>query len=139
MKCVIDYDIEREMVVVSTDSIEDVLWDSFLRTMAYYSTTVQQRGDRAFISLRTFLSLRTTIAQFFKNHYGEATLTLQPGIVNRIERINSKSYNTATQSNSISEYELKSGLAKAGFVRKLTPNQICKIRKLDEQSLLLKF
>ena len=66
----IDYDVESNAAVIVSDSQNNTLWQTFLRTMAGYSTSMQQRGDRVYIPLRTFLSLRKK-PYVFRKHPGQ--------------------------------------------------------------------
>lgn len=129
----IDYDSERNAAVIVSDSRDSLLWHSFLRIMSGYSTSLQQQGDRAYIPLRTFLSLRKDIAQFLKNHHDEVSANLSPAIQVKLAVINTKSYNAALRSPSVSEQDVDTHLQEAGFVRPLTSNQkhnICKLANL---------
>lgn len=126
----IDYDVERNAAVIVSDSQDSILWQSFLRTMSSYSTSMQQQGDRAYIPLRTFLSLRKNIAQFLKNHHDEIKASLSPEIQKKLTDINLKSYNTALKSHSIGDQDVDDRLKTAGFVRPLTPNQKRNVGKL---------
>ena len=130
MKWAVDYDVERNAAVIEADSQDDILWHSFVRTMAGYSTLMQQQGSRAYIPLRTFLSLRREIAQFIKNHHDELIVSLSQKIKDKLAVINIKSYNTALKSHSASELDIEERLEKAGFVRPLTINQKNNLRKL---------
>ena len=126
----IDYDVERNAAVIVSDSQDSILWQSFLRTMSSYSTSMQQQGDRAYIPLRTFLSLRKNIAQFLKNHHDEIKASLSPEIQKKLTDINLKSYNTALKSHSIGDQDVDDRLKTVGFVRPLTPNQKRNVGKL---------
>lgn len=126
----IDYDVERNAAVIVSDSQDSILWQSFLRTMSSYSTSMQQQGNRAYIPLRTFLSLRKNIAQFLKNHHDEIKASLSPEIQKKLTDINLKSYNTALKSHSIGDQDVDDRLKTAGFVRPLTPNQKRNVGKL---------
>ncbi|MCR5694874.1 MAG: DEAD/DEAH box helicase [Clostridia bacterium] len=127
---IIDYDLERNAAVIISDSQDSILWQSFLRTMSSYSTSIQQHGDRAYIPLRTFLSLRKNIAQFLKNHHDEIKASLSAEIQGKLTDINLKSYNTAIRCHSTSDKNVDDRLKTAGFVRQLTPNQKRNVGKL---------
>lgn len=129
----IDYDVDNNAAVIVSDSQNSILWQSFLRTMSGYSTSLQQKGDRAFIPLRTFLSLRKNIAQFLKNHHDEISASLSPAIQEKLAVINTKSYAAALRSCPVNEKDVDKRLTKSGFVRPLTSNQkrnICKLANL---------
>lgn len=129
----IDYDVVRNAAVISVDSQNDLLWHSFVRTMSSYSTTLQQQGNRVFIPLRTFLSLRRNIAQFITNHHDVIAVSFSSAINEKLARINTKSYNAALKASSVQETEVANQLAQSGFVRILTNNQmrnVCKLANL---------
>ena len=126
----IGYDVERNSAVIISDSQDGVLWQSFLRMMASYSTSVQQLEDRAYVPLRTFLSLRKNIAQFLKNHQAEIELSLSIEIQEKLKDINLKSYSSALRNVRISDEDVDAHLKKAGFVRSLTSNQKRNVGKL---------
>lgn len=130
MTWTIDYDLERNAAIIVSDFKDSVLWHSFLRTMSGYSTSLQQQGDRAYIPLRTFLSLRKEIAQFLKNHHNEVKAKLSPAIQEKLNVINAKSYNTALKSRPVSEQDVDARLRASGFVRPLTQNQKRNVSKL---------
>ena len=129
----IDYDVVRNAAVVSVDSQNDLLWHSFVRTMSSYSTSLQQQGNRVFIPLRTFLSLRRNIAQFITNHHDVIAVSFSSAINEKLARINTKSYNAALKASPVEETEVANQLAQSGFVRVLTNNQmrnVCKLANL---------
>ena len=126
----IGYDVERNSAVIISDSQDGVLWQSFLRMMASYSTSVQQLEDRAYVPLRTFLSLRKNIAQFLKNHQAEIEVSLSIEIQEKLKDINLKSYSSALRNVRISDEDVDAHLKKAGFVRSLTSNQKRNVGKL---------
>ncbi len=129
----IDYDVVRNAAVISVDSQNDLLWHSFVRTMSSYSTSLQQQGNRVFIPLRTFLSLRRNIAQFITNHHDVIAVSFSSAINEKLARINTKSYNAALKASPVEETEVANQLAQSGFVRVLTNNQmrnVCKLANL---------
>lgn len=129
----IDYDVVRNAAVISVDSQNDLLWHSFVRTMSSYSTSLQQQGNRVFIPLRTFLSLRRNIAQFITNHHDVIAVSFSSAINEKLARINTKSYNAALKASPAQETEVANQLAQSGFVRVLTNNQmrnVCKLANL---------
>lgn len=129
----IDYDVVRNAAVISVDSQNDLLWHSFVRTMSSYSTSLQQQGNRVFIPLRTFLSLRRNIAQFITNHHDVIAVSFSSAINEKLARINTKSYNAALKASPVRETEVANQLAQSGFVRVLTNNQmrnVCKLANL---------
>lgn len=129
----IDYDVVRNATVISVDSQNDLLWHSFVRTMSSYSTSLQQQGNRVFIPLRTFLSLRRNIAQFITNHHDVIAVSFSSAINEKLARINTKSYNAALKASPVQETEVANQLAQSGFVRILTNNQmrnVCKLANL---------
>ena len=129
----IDYDVVRNAAVISVDSQNDLLWHSFVRTMSSYSTSLQQQGNRVFIPLRTFLSLRRNIAQFITNHHDVIAVSFSSAINEKLARINTKSYNAALKASPVQETEVANQLAQSGFVRILTNNQmrnVCKLANL---------
>lgn len=129
----IDYDAVRNAAVISVDSQNDLLWHSFVRTMSSYSTSLQQQGNRVFIPLRTFLSLRRHIAQFITNHHDVIAVSFSSAINEKLAIINTKSYNAALKASSAQETEVANQLAQSGFVRILTSNQmrnVCKLANL---------
>lgn len=129
----IDYDVVRNAAVISVDSQNDLLWHSFVRTMSSYSTSLQQQGNRVFIPLRTFLSLRRNIAQFITNHHDVIAVSFSSAINEKLARINTKSYNAALKASPVQETEVANQLAQSGFVRVLTNNQmrnVCKLANL---------
>ncbi len=129
----IDYDVVRNAAVISVDSQNDLLWHSFVRTMSSYSTSLQQQGNRVFIPLRTFLSLRRNIAQFITNHHDVIAVSFSSAINEKLARINTKSYNAALKASPVEETEVANKLAQSGFVRVLTNNQmrnVCKLANL---------
>lgn len=129
----IDYDVVRNAAVISVDSQNDLLWHSFVRTMSSYSTSLQQQGNRVFIPLRTFLSLRRNIAQFITNHHEVIAVSFSSAINEKLARINTKSYNAALKASPVQETEVANQLAQSGFVRILTNNQmrnVCKLANL---------
>lgn len=129
----IDYDVVRNAAVISVDSQNDLLWHSFVRTMSSYSTSLQQQGNRVFIPLRTFLSLRRNIAQFITNHHDVIAVSFSSAINEKLARINTKSYNAALKASPVEETEVANQLAQSGFVRVLTNNQmrnVCRLANL---------
>lgn len=127
----IDFDKFRNSAVISSDSPDNLLWQKFLSTMANYTDSLQQQGEKVYIPIRTFLILRKNIAQFLANHQTEITVSFTPSINEKLTIINTKSYNTALKIVPIDEIELIDRLKNAGFTgRKLTDNQIRNVCKL---------
>lgn len=131
MNWIIDYDVVRNAAVITTDSQDDYLWHTFIRTMSNYSSSMQQQGAVIYIPLRTFLSLRRNVAQFLANHHDEVSVSFSSEINEKLTRINTKSYNTALKCEHVSEDEVVERLRQAGFVgRDLTANQKRNVSKL---------
>ncbi len=131
MNWIIDYDVVRNAAVITTDSQDDYLWHTFIRTMSNYSSSMQQQGAVVYIPLRTFLSLRRNVAQFLANHHDEVSVSFSSEINEKLTRINTKSYNTALKCEHVSEDEVVERLRQAGFVgRDLTANQKRNVSKL---------
>lgn len=130
MNWIIDYDAMKNAAVIVSDSQDDFLWQSFVRTLSDYSSLLQQQENRIYVPLRTFLSLRRNIAQFLKNHHNEITVSFTSSINNKLTIINQKSYNTALNRALVNEDDIENRLNQAGFLRRLTDNQRRNISKL---------
>lgn len=130
MNWIIDYDAMKNAAVIVSDSQDDFLWQTFIRTVSDYSTLLQQQENRIYVPLRSFLSLRRNIAQFLKNHHNEITVSFTSSINNKLTIINQKSYNTALNRVLMNEDDIENRLNQAGFLRRLTDNQLRNISRL---------
>lgn len=130
MNWIIDYDAMKNAAVIVSDSQDDFLWQTFIRTVSDYSTLLQQQENRIYVPLRSFLSLRRNIAQFLKNHHSEITVSFTSSINNKLTIINQKSYNTALNRALMNEDDIENRLNQAGFLRRLTDNQLRNISRL---------
>lgn len=129
----IDYLPVSEQAILSNDSSDDSLWNSFHNFICDYipAGIVDFSPRNMVFSWRYFLSLKTYIAQYAAAHKTQIKITFTDAARLMIKNANSSSYQTAISAPQRSKAEIESILSDKGFARKLTNNQIENLQKIS--------
>lgn len=129
----IDYLAVSEQVIISNDSSNDSLWNSFRNFICDYlpAGIIDFSPRNMIFPWRYFLSLKTYIAQYASAHKTQLKIAFTDAARSMIKNANSVSYQNAISAPKRSKTEIESILTSKGFARKLTNNQIDNLEKIS--------
>ena len=129
----IDYLAVSEQVIISNDSSDDALWNSFRNFICDYLpvSVIDFSARNMMFSWRYFLSLKTYIAQYVSAHKTQIKLEFTDRTRIMLKNANASSYSSAIAMPKRTKEEILSILKSKGFARNLTDNQANNLEKIS--------
>ena len=129
----IDYLAVSEQVIISNDSSDDALWNSFRNFICDYLpvSVIDFSARNMMFSWRYFLSLKTYIAQYVSAHKTQIKLEFTDRTRIMLKNANASSYSSAIAMPKRTKEEILSILKSKGFSRNLTDNQANNLEKIS--------
>ena len=129
----IDYLAVSEQVIISNDSSDDTLWNSFRNFICDYLpvSVIDFSARNMMFSWRYFLSLKTYIAQYVSAHKTQIKLEFTDRTRIMLKNANASSYSSAIAMPKRTKEEILSILKSKGFARNLTDNQANNLEKIS--------
>ena len=128
MEIYIDLEQSTKLITVSISNTTTETWNGFVRMLSDFSAGYAVKNDVMYIPIRSFLGLRTQIQKFAVNH--DADVDFSDDIFNLLQTANNSSYARAINTAPLEMNDVLSRLTAAGFVRKLTDNQLNNLQKI---------
>ncbi len=128
----IEYLSIQEAVYIRNDGTDPKVWSRLYSFICDYlpAKAISFSSQSMSFSWYLFLSIKGNVGQYLRAHRDQITVTYTPEAKQKLLAANDTSYDLVTKLEPFNETQIQAALCQAGFVRKLTNNQMNNLLKI---------